>query len=218
MRTTRATIYVSQSGALIDYSRKTVNQICSAAFPSNRSSTPISGGGLAFWGETPTAAKTHVEFYKYQEGAQTYQIFTNTGFAETGVRRTRRATRRGDTLVSHSTRCRGSTEIDSRGYVEMRRNVLVISLMLSFSLYAARADIKVALAYAYPTGIVLKEVSADITEFTASFDGELLAIQGLEKLPNLKKVRLIGLQVRRLGHASVHPAYRVHRSRQASEH
>jgi RHS repeat-associated protein len=77
---------VSQSGELIDYSNLTVSQIFAQHLPAFRSKTPIPGGGLAFWTDPETGITTHVEFYTYEAGAATYNIYRNTGYSYIGVR------------------------------------------------------------------------------------------------------------------------------------
>jgi hypothetical protein len=75
----------------------------------------------------------------------------------------------------------------------MRERRCLIFLVLLAVGFVTFADSKVSLTFAYPGGMVTKEIDADATEFVLAYDPQLLAIRGLELVPNLKRVRLIGL-------------------------
>jgi len=77
---------ISQDNELIDFSNMLVDQIYNACFPTNRTYTPASDGGLAFWGPTQYGPKVHVEFYTYTQGTATYNIYRNDGQNDMGIR------------------------------------------------------------------------------------------------------------------------------------
>jgi len=74
---------ISQNGTTIDFNKKTVNEIYSQDFPNNRTSTPQTGGGLAFSDARKTSME-HVEFYTYG-GGSSYQLYVNDGFNDRGT-------------------------------------------------------------------------------------------------------------------------------------
>jgi hypothetical protein len=76
---------ISQSNTLIDYDNKLVKDIFDQDFTLERSNRPTGKGGLVFWTDEETGDKTHVEFYTYTPGSQTYNCYRNTGTEEIGV-------------------------------------------------------------------------------------------------------------------------------------
>ena len=69
----------------------------------------------------------------------------------------------------------------------------ILIFLLIMPIVFIHAQTKVALQYVYADGKVIKEVDASESELVVAYDHRLLTILGLERLHQLKRVELIGL-------------------------